>query len=81
MSDVGDVHRAHMRPDVPIEDRYIRAARAMLDPSSTMIDRLRFVSMHRAENVVLLGNLIDELRKENARLMDMLFDKDVDNSE
>lgn len=77
MSDVGDVNRVHQNnPEESIADAYMRAARKMVSPSSTVTDRLGFISLHNARNVVMLANIIDALRDENALLMGQIFPLD-----
>lgn len=76
MSDVGDVNRAHQNPDNSVSEAYIRAARKMLTSGATTVDRLRFLALHNPTNVVLLATIIDELRAENAQLMEQIFKLD-----
>ena len=78
MSDVGDVNRAHFsRPsEDSTPEAYMRAARRMLSPGAGMADRMAFLALHSAKNVVMLANIIDALREENGDLMNQLFGLD-----
>lgn len=78
MSDVGDVNKAHMKqPEDPLE-LYVHAARRMLNPSATMVDRMAFSTFHSATNVAKLGDRIDALRAENTALLEAMFPDEDD---
>lgn len=77
MSDVGDVHRAHMQ-DEPKDKLalYVQAARRVTGQNAGNVDRMAFYTFHSAANVVGLGDMIDQLRVENAALLEAMYGKD-----
>lgn len=81
MSDVRDVNEAHQRPENTTEAAYMRAARKMLSPTAGMADRMAFMNLHNAGNVVKLANIIDALRDENRQLMEMIYGVDSPDEE
>jgi len=62
-----------MQQPEPVTELYIKAARRMISPAASMADRLAFLTLHNADNVIKLANIIDALRAENAQLMEMLY--------
>ena len=71
MSDVGDVNRAHQNnPETSVLDAYMLSARRVFSGEASPSDALTFRVLHSPKNVVLLANMIDRLRAENAAVLD-----------
>lgn len=78
MSDVRDVHNAHLESEPPDDlALYVKAARRVTNGQQyNSTDYLAFMSFHSAKNVARLGDLIDHLRVENSILLDQMYGTD-----